>query len=582
MPRLSFEELVLALSTPAPFPGSPRSVECIQTHISAAFLVDDVVYKIKKPKHFLFLDFSSIDKRRHFCHEEVRLNSRMAPGVYQGVVPILWKDGAVRVSETLTASPSDRPEGDVLEWAVRMVRLPNDRTLGALIEGGRIGSTEIARLARRIAAFHSEADRGPSISSVATWETIWRNDRENFDEIEAFVGDTIAKPVFERLSALTAAELERHRPLMERRVREGVPREIHGDLRLEHIYLLPPGMPGRSRDGGAEGGSASGGGRSAPAADAQDPEFVIIDCIEFNERFRWADPVSDIAFLVMELEFVGRLDLASEFAERYFLAAQDPEGSALLPYYATYRDVVRGKVRSLQAADELVDERARTRASAKATRHFLQGLSRLSTPSDRPGLVVVQGLPGVGKSTVAAALEVTLGFRWIDTDRVRKELAATPGGADAGERRTGAEVRQEPAVQEEYGGGIYSAEWTEKTYEECRLRARRILFEGGRAIVEGSFRRDRHRAAILESARALGVTVLFLDCSVDPDEARRRLAKRPRGDSDADWRIHQRMAADWEPPSAATAPYVRELPLRGDPAEAISAAIAILTAEGLA
>jgi predicted kinase len=284
--------------------------------------------------------------------------------------------------------------------------------------------------------------------------------------------------------------------------------------------------------------------------------------------------VADVAFLVMELEFVDRPELASGLAQRYLTAAGDPEGAELLPYYTTYRDVVRGKVRSLQAEDERLGGKARENAAAKATRHFLRGLGRLSPPADRPALVIVGGLPGVGKSTVARGLEATCGFRWIGTDRVRKELAATPGA--------GAERLGEAAVSTAYGGGIYSGEWNERTYAECERRARDVLLDGGRVVVDGSFRRDRHRTRFIEAASRLGVPVVFLHGLLEPAEARRRLASRPPGPSDADWRIHERMAHDWDAPSPLSAPHIRELRLEGAAAEALHRATAILALESLA
>ncbi|MEX1257440.1 MAG: AAA family ATPase [Gemmatimonadota bacterium] len=555
MAVLSFEELVRALSDPGAYPGPAATVECVQTHISVVFLVDRLAYKLKRPKNLGFLDFTSLEDRRRFCHEEVRLNRRLAPGVYEGVVPVVLDEGVVRASVEVVESPTADPGGQVLEWAVRMVRLPGDRRLGALIKSDRVGPGELQRLAGRLARFHAAAERGSRISECAGWENVWRNDRENFEQIEKFIGRTISVPVFEMLKTLMAGELERRRALIERRAREGVAREIHGDLRLDHVYLLPPGVPGRSERG------------SADASRSGEAEFVIIDCIEFNERFRWADPVSDIAFLVMELEFIGRTDLAAAFSRAYFTAANDSEGSELLPYYVSYRDVVRGKVRCLQSEDELLGAGARAEAAAIATRHFFRALLRLSRPSDRPALVIVHGLPGVGKSTVSQALAGASGFHWIDTDRVRKELAAAAGAEGAG--------------VEEYGGGIYSAEWNERTYLECERRAREILWSGGRVVVEGSFRRERHRVSFLETARSLGVAVLFLHCSAGPAEARSRLAKRSSDTSDANWSIHEKMARDWEAPSPSTASFTRELSLEGEPDQALLRARAILKEEGL-
>ena len=555
MPRLSTEELILALSDPGAYPEAPAEVECLQTHISAVFRLRDTVYKVKKPKELLFLDFTTLDARRHFCHEEVRLNRRLAPDVYEGVVPVLRVGGHVRVGAELLASPGAEPAGEVLDYAVRMARLPDGRTLGALLGGGSVHAGELERLGRRIAAFHAGADRHPKISAVATWETASRNCLENFEQVEPFIGDTISASVFARLRALTVRELEHRRALMERRIRENRPCETHGDLRLEHIYFLPPkAAPG------------------PPDPTRSDTEIAVIDCIEFNERFRWTDPVADIAFLVMELEFSGRADLAAAFAGAYFEAAADPDGARLLPLYATYRNMVRGKVGSLRFGDGLVPLAERAAAAGEATRHFLSALGRLAPARERPGLIALQGLPGVGKSTLAGTLAGTLGFRWIDTDRVRKELAGIPPDEGAGGGRAGAD----------YLAGIYAPEWTGRTYAECARRAEALLLEGDRVVVEGSFRADAHRKALADLAATLGVRFLILDCVTSPEEARGRLAGRAPGPSDADWATHERMAAEREPASEATRPFVREVSASGSPADAMARIRVELAGAGLA
>jgi len=539
-----FERLLEALSKPEAFPEEPAAISCVQTHISAVFLLDEVVYKVKKPKKLPFLDFTTPERRRHFCHEEVRLNRKLAPDIYQGVAPILVEGGVVRVSPQIVESPTEEVSGEVVDWAVKMVRLPEDRTLDRLVEAGRIGSNEMSDLAKQLARFHDLAERGEEISRAASWEAVSRIGVENFDQVRAFVGKTISSEVFEKLYDLSQHELRVRRSTIDGRARGGAAREIHGDLRLEHVYLLPRG-----------------------AEPGQDHGFIAIDCVEFDERFRWADPVADIAFLVMELEFIERSDLAVEFARQYFLAAEDPGGERLLPFYSTYRDVVRGKVRSLQSSDPLLGRAARERAAEKATKHFMRGLSRLSSPEDRPAIVVVQGLPGVGKSTIAKGLAESLGFRWIDTDRVRKALF---GPVDQG------------SGPESFGQGMYSSEWTDRTYRECGVRARETVWRGGRVLIEGSFRWERHRASIRDAGRVLGVPVVFLDCSVSRDEARRRITERAPGPSDADWRVHLQMASDWESPSECTARYTRRLSLAGDPADAIARARTVLGLEGLA
>lgn len=546
------ERLTEGLGRAEAYPHDVAEVRAIQTHISVVFLAGPYAYKVKKPVEFAFLDFSTLDRRRRFCHEEVRLNRRLAPSVYHGVVPIVAAPGGPRVLDVLVGDAGDEPpqgSGEVLEWAVRMERLPEERTLKSLLRRGELdGPGAVAlleRLARLLAEFHATAARGPEISRLGDFPTIAANARENFDEMEALSADTVSPAVLRRLRALSESMLSELRPLMERRAREDIPCDGHGDLRLGHVYHLP--------DGSADG------------------DIVIVDCIEFNERFRYADPMADLAFLVMELEYEDRPGLARAITDRHLEAMSDREGAELIPYYVAYRDIVRGKVRTLEAQDTAIAERERDRARARATRHFLRALGRLAPPDERPALILLAGLPGVGKSVLARGLADDAGFTWIDTDRVRKGLAAGHGPVND---RAGFEA------------GVYTREWTERTYAGCLQRAGSMLREGARVVVEGSFRSGRHRHTFLERARQLGVPALLILCEADREVVRDRLMARAgqageEGASDADWGVYQAMERRWEPPGAESDGVVRRIRTDRSEAEVLDRAMEILRVEGL-
>ncbi len=335
------------------------------------------------------------------------------------------------------------------------------------------------------------------------------NARENFAQSASQVGVAVSRPVLDRLRALTEESLSQHHALIEDRADRGVPRDTHGDLRLDHVYLLPERPP--------------------PS------DVVVIDCIEFNERFRFADPVADIAFLMMELKFHQHDELARGFADAYFRAAGDGEGRTLLPFYTSYRAAVRGKVEGLKATEPEVPEAERRLALTTARGHWLLSLRELERPSKRPALVLMGGLPGTGKSTLASELGQRAGFRVIRSDVVRKALAGAPGNAN---------------VSSNFEQGIYTPEWTRRTYAECLRQVEQLLFEGSRVIVDASFREDAQRQALLETAARWCVPAIFLLCQADPDAVRQRLAKR-RGDvSDADWAIYLRTAETWQQPGA--------------------------------
>ncbi len=528
---MEFERLLRALSSPGAYPHPCDRVEVCHTHISAVFLAGSYAYKIKKPLDLGFLDFSTLEKRRHFCHEEVRVNRRLAPRVYLGVVPVTVHRGRVQVDG----------EGEVVEWAVWMRRLPEDATLLRRLGRGEVTPPELDGLARRIAGFHREAERGPHVSRFGRWEVVARNARENFEQTRGHRGRAVDPGVWDRVRELTERALAGLEPLVEDRAARGLPCDTHGDLHLEHVYRFP---------------------------DRPEPEdWVVVDAIEFNERFRYADPVADAAFLAMDLAFRGRRDLAGRFARAYLEAAADPEGGELLPFYTAYRAVVRAKVEGLAAAEPEIPPEQRRRALDSARAHWLLALGELEAPARRPALVAVGGLPGTGKSTLARALAGSLGFQVIDSDRVRKELAGLNPEAPA------------PAP---YGQGIYTPGWTEATYREMLRRAGGILSRGGRVLLDATFREDRWRRAVVETATRHGVRAVILVCEAPEAAVRQRLAGPREGPSDAGWAVYLEAARRWEPAGPETAPWCRAVHTGGTPDQALAAARRHLEEAGLA
>jgi aminoglycoside phosphotransferase family enzyme/predicted kinase len=527
---MDLPRLIRALSQPSAYDGPVGEVDVHQTHISAVFLAGSLAYKIKKPVALGFVDYSTLEQRRRYCEEEVRLNRRLAPDVYLGVVPVTRVGESIRVEGT----------GELVEWAVKMRRLPESATLRDRLSRGEVTVDALAELARRLAQFHESAESGADVAARCRFDPIASNARENLDQSAPQVGDTLSRRTLERLRDRTELAMERLRGTIEARAARGIPRDTHGDLRLEHVYWFPNRRP--------------------PG------DWFVVDCIEFDPRYRHADPIADIAFLAMELRLEGRDDLAAAFAQEYLRAAGDADRGELLPFYRAYRAAVRAKVEGMKLAQPEIPEVARVRARARARALWLHALSELEEPGRRPCLVLLSGLPGAGKSTLASALATRAGFSVIRSDEVRKELAGRVGGTSDATA---------------FGKDIYAPEWDERTYAECLRRAQEIVFQAGRALVDASFRDEARRRLFLDAARHWGVTGRMLALRADVDIVRRRLDDRRDDASDAGWTVYQEAARRWDAPGEATRALTSDIDAGAAPEQTLEGALEALREVGL-
>lgn len=487
----STDALRAALSQAETYPEPPRDLRVEETHISLVGLAGDHVWKLKKALDLGFLDFSTLDQRRQACEDEVRLNRRLAPDAYPGVVPLVRTDDGRLVLEG---------SGEVVEWAVKMRRLDDADRLGNQLDQVTAGTLE--RLGRHIASFHQGADRSDAITAMATPLAISRNALENFEQTASHRNETVSNAVWHRLRALTDRALLELGSLMRARADAGRACDGHGDLRLEHVYV-------------------------------HEETFTVLDAVEFSARYRFADPISDVAFLVMELRLAGRDDLASAFVRGWVEGSGDAEALALLPFYVAYRAVVRAKVLGIAALDPGRPEADRASARERARRHWLFALGQLAEPAERPLLLLVGGLPGVGKSTLSRHLDATSRVEVLRSDVVRKELAGLSTEDDASAA---------------FGQGLYTSAWTDRTYDALVHRTAARLEEGGRVLVDASFSKDARRLRFVDLARGYGVPILFVHVDAPVDLVHERIRAREGDASDADVAIHDAARAAWEPP----------------------------------
>lgn len=504
------DRIIEALSHPEIYPHHPESVRFVQTHISAVFIAGDFVYKVKKPLNLGFLDFTTLEKRTYFCAREVELNSRFSEGIYLAVVPICEDAAGINLEE----------KGEQIDAAVLMRRIPQEKTMERMLEEDLVTPELLDRVADRIAHFHSQAAKGPQISVFGSLDVLQHNMQENFSQTQPYIGRTIDRATYDEIESLSREFLENNRPLFEDRVREGYIRDCHGDLHLDHVVLFDP--------------------------------VVLVDCIEFNDRFRYSDTAADLAFLLMDLDFRGYPAFSRKVAQRYSRTSQDHGFARVINFYKSYRAYVRGKVLGFTLDEPEVSAPGREAAAQTAADYFSLSLSCLK-PSPPPALIITRGLSGSGKSFLAAKIGSRLGIVPMKSDVVRKELH----GLAPGEHRL-----------DNFGQGIYTSSATELTYRVLLERARALLERGESVIVDASFLRRKDCARALKLATETKARFRISQCLCPEEVARVRLRERMEKESepsDGRWEIFLIQQERQEALQAEQLPFLREWDSTTDP-----------------
>jgi uncharacterized protein len=451
------------LLKPAAYSWDPPGVELIETHISWVFLAGDYVLKVKRPVDFGFVDFTSLERRHHFCQEEVRLNRRLTADVYLGVVPIVRIGDGFRVDG----------DGEPVEWGTLMRRLPADRMLDVLLTSGGAPDRLAELLAERLLPFH----RRPAPVCKGSTTDYLAVVTENLEQLDAFA----AKPLPAGQLGLVADGMRRFIDERSGMLKARVPRWIregHGDLRAEHICIESAGT------------------------------LQLFDCVEFNQEIRCADVASDLSFLFMDLRRLGAPAVACHFLDRYRAAGFDLPGD-LVRFYVAHRALVRAKVACLEMTGAPPDAR---RHRALEAADYLNLAIAAALPVS-PVAIAISGLSGGGKSTVAAALARALDAPVHSSDAVRKRLAGI--------------APDQPAAAE-WHAGIYTPEWTARTYDELRRLASEDLKTGRPVILDATFLKDRERLRLADLADTLRVPLLIVETICQEEVLLRRIRTRAR------------------------------------------------------
>jgi aminoglycoside phosphotransferase family enzyme/predicted kinase len=491
------EALVSGLLDPAAYPHPVGRVERIETHISTVLLAGEFAYKLKKPVDLGFLDFSTLDKRRRACLQELRLNRRSAPALYLDVVAVGAPPSGVRVGAAV---------GEAVDYAVRMRRFDPAATLDRVAARGELTVELIDRLAQVVARLHAGADVAPA--GFGSIERVRRIVDEAIAGIRERLQSASDRARVDALADWTAAEWRALAPQVDERAATGFVRECHGDLHLGNVVLL-------------------------------DGEPVPFDGIEFSDELRYIDVGADIAFTFMDLMDDRLPRLAWRFVGRYLEQTGDYAGLALLRAYAVYRALVRAEVALIRVHEPLVRRQVRLREHATFERYL--ALAEALRRSGLRVLVVMNGLSGSGKSTVALALAERLGGVRVRSDVERKRLFGF-------------------APEDRTQQSIYTSDATLRTYERLAQSARAALAAGVPAVVDGAFlqraERDRFRAL----AAGLGARFALVVCEAPVEALRARVAARygqGRDASEADVAVLERQMRWQQRPAADEADRMR-------------------------
>jgi len=491
--KMNHQDKIFALmNRPEFYPHPVSRIEQRETHISRVFLTGDFAYKIKKPVNLDFLNFTTLEKRHHYCHQEVILNRRLSNNVYLDVVPITFKGGRYHLAGS----------GAPVEYAVKMRQLPSECSMLNLLQQKKISRDLLRKLAVILAGFYNQGSSVDHMHSSGAWETIHENCEENFRQITQFAGEILDERLFRIVQSATFSFLYRKRELFENRIKSKKIRDCHGDLRTGHIYFTDEGIQ-------------------------------IIDCIEFNERFRFHDVTSDLAFLAMDLDYEGFPQIANDLLDDYVQYTEDPDVFVLIDFYKCYRAVVRCKVNCIRLQEDGMDKKDKAKL-LKTTHKYLEFAYRYAVRFIRPTLWVVCGMPGSGKSTISRELSKAFGIQLFQSDVIRKELLG---------------VRPVDPSIISFETGIYSKGATRLTYGRLLLLAQEEIEKRRSVILDATYGEEHDRHEAVRMAKDAEANIVFVECVPKEYVIKERLLKRESGYSvsDARYRHYEDFKKRFEP-----------------------------------
>ena len=447
-------------------------IELLQTHISFILLTGDYAYKIKKIVDFGFLDYSTLEKRRYFCEQELRMNQQQAPDLYLEVLPIIEIGDRFQFGEQ---------EDSGIEYALKMRQFPEENLFINLFTQDQLTTKEMEELGKVVAQFHQNCPTNHDILKWGEIAQIRHSIDGNYQKTQKYIGCCQTQEQYEQTKQYTDSFFETYEAVFQSRIDHHWIRECHGDLHLKNICLYQN-------------------------------QILLFDRIEFNEEFRFVDVMYDVAFVVMDLEGRGRADLGNRFLNTYIEQMGDWEGLQLLPFYLTRQAYVRAKVNSLILDDPAVSEEQKEIAKQEAIQYYK--LAWQYTRRSSGGIVMMSGLSGSGKSTTARKLSKRLNAIHIRSDAVRKHLAHVP-------------------LYEPGGEEIYTLEMTEKTYQRLLELGLLLAKQGFWVILDAKYDQQEQRGKVIETCNSYQLPLQIIECTAPMDILQERLQHRQGDIADA-------------------------------------------------
>ncbi len=468
-PNTKGDELLSFLMNPESYPVETSNITIVQTHASYVAILDNDVYKVKKSVNLGFLDFSSLDKRKYYCEKEIELNSRLCARIYKSVVP-LYKKGDAFTFDAI---------GEAVEYALHMYRLEDSFFLSNLLAEGEAGENDIGLIISTLVSFYNKSAKNAKINKYATPESIQVNTEENFSQLKSFSENLVDPVQLEVIEYFTQEFFKTESDLLYKRIDEGWIRDCHGDLHMEHIHI--------------QGGSV-----------------CIFDCIEFNDRFRYGDIVNDYSFLAMDLDFQDFNYLSKLFTDLMAQATNDRDAFRLIDFYKSYRATVRAKVNCFIQNNPDISSNTRE-ISQNHAREYLLLAANYAASGSRPLVIALSGMVGSGKSALAKRLSSHMGWEWLSSDRIRKELSDLPlyDRPDENTRKL-----------------LYSQEMTESTYSTLFNAAETMLDLGKTVIMDATFSNPAHRERLEKLAMDEKTDFFMIETFAPESILRERLHRR--------------------------------------------------------